>query len=80
MLIYGNLGKLGCPMVFKSEWNDIHGVKNLSIDTKNTSAGDLVEKLEHFIVLGLKICKFMLIYANWVVLWSSKVSETTSMG
>ena len=24
-------------------------VKNLSIDTKNTSVGDLVEKLEHFI-------------------------------
>ena len=64
MLIYVNLCKLGCPVVFKSLRNDFHGVKNLSIDTKNTSVGDLVEKLEHFIVFGPKIGYCMLIYAN----------------
>ena len=32
----------------------LHGVKNLSIDTKNTSVGDLVEKLEDFIVFGFQ--------------------------
>ena len=31
-----------------------------SIDTKNTSVGDLVEKLEHFIFFGLN----MVIYVN----------------
>ena len=29
-------------------------MKNLSIDTKNTSVGDLVEKLEDFLFFGLK--------------------------
>ena len=60
MVIYVNLCKLGCLVVFKSQWNDFHGVKNLSIDTKNTSVGDLVEKLEHFIFLASN----MLIYVN----------------
>ena len=54
MLIYVNLCKIGCPVVFKSKWNDFHGVKNLSVDTKNTSVGDLVVKLEDFIFFGLK--------------------------
>ena len=49
MLIYVHLRKLGCPVVFKCWWNDFHGVKTLSLDTKNTSVGDLAEKLEHFI-------------------------------
>ena len=52
MLIYVNLCKLGCPLVFKNQSNDFHGVKNLSMDTKNTSVGDLVEKLEDFICLA----------------------------
>ena len=56
MLIYVNLCKLGCPMVFKSLWNDFHGVKNRSIDTKNISVGDFVKKLEDFIVFLLRIC------------------------
>ena len=30
-----------------------HGVKNLSIDTKNTS---VVEKLEYFIFFGVQLC------------------------
>ena len=40
-------GKLGCPVVFNSMG---------SIDTKNTLVGDLVEKLEHFIVFWLQLC------------------------
>ena len=32
------------------------GKKNLSVDTKNTSVGDLVEKLAHFTVFLLEIC------------------------
>ena len=31
---------------FKMWWNDFHGVKNLSIATKNSCVGDFVEKLE----------------------------------
>ena len=54
MLIYVNLCKYGCSDVLKNKSNDFHGVKNLSIDTKNTSVGDLVKKLEHFIFFGLK--------------------------
>ena len=61
MLIYVSLCKLGCPVVFKSKLNDFHGVKTLSIDTKNPSVGNLVEKLEHFIVF---LVGNMLIYAN----------------
>ena len=53
MLIYVNLCKLGCSVVFKSWCNDFHGVKNLSVDTKNTSVGDLIKKLEDFIFFGL---------------------------
>ena len=37
-------------------------MKNLSIDTKNTSVGDLVEKLEDFIFFGpqyVNLCSFM---------------------
>ena len=37
-------------------WNDFHGVENLSIYTKNTSVGDLVEKLEDFIFFRLELC------------------------
>ena len=54
MLFYVNLCKLGCPVVFKNWWNDFHVVKNLSIDTENTSVGDLVVKLDDFIFFGLK--------------------------
>ena len=33
-------------------------MKNLSIDTKNISVSDLVEKLKHFIFFGLKYVNF----------------------
>ena len=56
MLIYVNLCKLGCPVVFKKSWNDFHGVKNLGVDTKYTAIGDFVEKLEHFIFFRLELC------------------------
>ena len=46
MLFFVNLCKWG--------WNDFHGVKTLSIDTKNTSVGDLVEKLKYVLVFGIK--------------------------
>ena len=48
MLIYVNLCKLGCLVVFKMYWNDFLGVENMGIDTRNTSVNDLLEKLEHF--------------------------------
>ena len=35
-------------------WTNFHGVKNLSIGTKHTPVGALVEKLEDFIFFGLK--------------------------
>ena len=50
--------KLSCclqKLVKRLPWGE-----NLSIDTKNTSVADLVEKLEHFIFLALN----MLIYVN----------------
>ena len=43
-------------------------VKNLGIETKKSKA--------FYSLLAL----IMLIYANWVHLYTSKVSETTSMG
>ena len=52
MLFYGNLCKLGCPVVFKSQRNDFHGVKKLGINTKNTAIGDFVEKLELLYFFG----------------------------
>ena len=44
--------RLSCGL--ERQWNDFHGVENLSIYTKNTSVGDLVGKLEDFIFFGLK--------------------------
>ena len=54
MLIYGNLCKLSCVVVFKTKRNDFLFVENLVIDTRNTSVGDLLEKLEHFKIDGFK--------------------------
>ena len=54
MLIYANLCKWGWSVDFKMWWTDFHGVKNLSIDTKNTSVGDLIEKLDDFIFFGFQ--------------------------
>ena len=51
MLIYANLCKWGWSADFKMWWTDFNEV---SIGTKNTSVGDLVEKLEDFIFFGLK--------------------------
>ena len=45
-------------------------MNNLSIDTKNTSVDDLVEKLEHFIYL---FALTMLIYVNLCKLGCSVV-------
>ena len=60
MLIYVNLCKWSCSEVFKTKWNDFRGLKNLSIDNKNTSVGDLVGKLEDFGFFGF----YTLIYGN----------------
>ena len=50
MLIYANEVALSSSKL--SETTSM--VKNLSIDTENTPVGDLVEKLEHFIVFTFK--------------------------
>ena len=50
MLIYANEVALSSSKL--SETTSM--VKNLSIDTENTSVGDLVEKLEHFIFFTFK--------------------------
>ena len=50
MLIYANEVPRGLQNLVKR----FHGVKTLSIDTKNTSVGYLIEKLEHFIVFWLQ--------------------------
>ena len=52
----------------------------MGIDTKNTSVGDFVEKLEHFIGF---FALMMLIYVNLCKLGCSvdfKCRETTPMG